>query len=99
MATLYVSPIKYNPVTNEFKIYNKIDVEITFKNADVAATEEMKRLHTNHLFTDLPVINPFSSRSKNEFNTIPIKYLIVSHSSFRNQLDEFIAWKKKGLYS
>ncbi|HOS58111.1 MAG TPA: C25 family cysteine peptidase [Bacteroidales bacterium] len=98
MATLYVSPIKYNPVTNEFKIYNKIDVEITFKNADVAATEEMKRLHTNHLFTDLPVINPFSSRSKNEFNTVPIKYLIVSHSSFRNQLDEFIAWKKRKGY-
>lgn len=100
LATIYISPVQYNPVSGEVVIYSRIDVEITFLNADITATEQMKKLHSNAFFSpeNAPVINPIPLREKDEIASAPIKYLIVSHSSFRGQLDEFIAWKKRKGY-
>lgn len=95
LATVCVSPIRYNPVSNEFEIYQNIDVEITFDNMDVEGTQTMKRLHGNQYFAQTPgVINPFSAQTRDAYSA-PVKYLIVSHSMFRGQLDNFVNWKKR----
>ncbi len=95
LATLYVSPVQYNPVTNQFRIYHNIQVEITFENADIAATKQMKKLHSNRFFpTDAFVLNPSVDNSKDSYSA-PVKYLIVANSIFKGQLDNFIKWKKR----
>ena len=94
LGTLYVSPIQYNPVTNEIKIYTAIDVEILFKKTELVKTQMIKDLHKSPLFRPSNIINPRKS-SKLEFSKIPIKYLIVAHAMFRGELDEFMAWKKR----
>lgn len=95
LATLYISPVKYNPVTGEVVVYNNIDVEITFEGADIAATQEMKNLHKSRYFaSDRVVINPFKNDSKDNYSA-PVKYLIVSHSMFKGQFDDFVNWKKR----
>jgi hypothetical protein len=94
LGTLYVSPVQYNPVTHEIKIYQTIDVEILFKKVELVKTKTMKDLHSSPLFHTFNVINPMKS-TKAEFSETPIKYLIVAHSMFRGELDEFIAWKKR----
>lgn len=100
IATLYISPVKYNPVTNKFGIYDNIEVTVLYENADIPGTYEMKTLHGNGVFNGLQsqVINPIPPMHREIVNIAPIKYLIVSHSMFRGQLDEFVAWKRRKGY-
>ena len=100
LGQLYVSPVQYNPVSQEFKMYKSIDVEIVFKQTDIVKTEIIKELHKSPLFTSSNVINNEKNNGlqrnvKVGFSNVPIKYLIVAHSMFRGVLDEFIAWKKR----
>ncbi|MCQ2286022.1 MAG: C25 family cysteine peptidase [Bacteroidales bacterium] len=95
LATLYIAPVQYNPVTNEVRVYQTIDVEITFENADIIATNEMKALHGNlYCSAEHFVINPMPLQSKDSYSA-PVKYLIVSNDMFKGHLDNFIAWKKR----
>ncbi|HNW67481.1 MAG TPA: C25 family cysteine peptidase [Bacteroidales bacterium] len=96
MATVSVCPVTYNPVTNEFTIYDDITVEITFDNADIAATQRMKTLHSNSFFnTNSQIINPIQSNERDVLSTTPIKYVIVANSIFNGQLDAFANWKRR----
>jgi len=94
LGTLYVSPVQYNPVTNEIKVYKAIDVEILFKKTELVKTQIMRDLHNSPLFGTSNIINPRKS-SKSEFSNIPIKYLIIAHEMFKGELDEFMAWKRR----
>ena len=97
IATVYFSPVQYNPVTDTYRIYEDVEVEFTFDNADIPGTYQMKNLHGNAVFNGLQsrVINPIHSNSRESTFNRPIKYLIVANSLFRDQLDEFITWKKR----
>jgi hypothetical protein len=94
IGELCVSPVQYNPVTNQFKIYRTIDVEILFKKTEFVKTQVIKDLHRTPLFYPVNVINPVQN-SKAEFENTPVKYLIVAHEQFRGGLNQFIAWKKR----
>ena len=97
MANVVVSPVAYNPVTNKIRVYSRIKVEITYENADIPATMEMKDKYYSPLFhaAKEAVINPMNMRS--EFNTTPIKYLIIANDMFANNeyLMSFVDWKKR----
>lgn len=100
LGHLYISPFEYNPVSKELKIYTHIDIEISFRNANIPKTVEMKSKHGNGLFDGehCGVINPMrTSGNRNEISNAPIKYLIVAHSMFRDNEDllNFINWKKR----
>ncbi len=93
LATLYFSPIRYNPVTGEIKVIKNLDVEITFEDADIAATNGMKKNHYSPAFSiKSDIVN---LDTKEMYTSAPLRYLIVSHASFRGQLDTFIDWKKR----
>jgi hypothetical protein len=100
LATVYISPVQYNPVTNQIKVYTSVDVEITFDNADMPGTYQMKSKYGNGVFLGAQsmVINPIVSQNRDEISTAPIKYLIVANSMFRGQLDNFMDWKKRRGY-
>lgn len=97
MANVVVSPVAYNPVTNKIRVYNLIEVEINYENANIPATLEMKDKYYSPLFhaAKEAVINPMNTR--NEFNITPVKYLIIAHDMFANneQLMAFVNWKKR----
>ncbi len=97
MASVVVSPVAYNPVTDKIRVYSRIEVEITYGNANIPATLEMKDKYYSPLFhaAKEAVINPMNTR--NEFNVTPIKYLIIANNMFANneQLLSFVNWKKR----
>ena len=97
MANVVVSPVAYNPVTDKIRVYSRIEVEITYGNANIPATLEMKDKYYSPLFhaAKEAVINPMNTR--NEFNVTPIKYLIIANNMFANneQLLSFVNWKKR----
>ena len=100
MGRLTVSPFEYNPVTNELRVCTRVDVEVSFVNANIPKTMEMKTKYGNGLFDGQHsgVINPMNTPGfRDEIDNAPIKYLIVAHSMFRNneQLTSFINWKKR----
>lgn len=96
MATVSVCPLSYNPVTNEFIIYDDITVEITFDNADIAATKRMKNLHGNSFFnTNSQIINPIQVNERDVLTTTPVKYVIVANDIFNGLLDNFANWKRR----
>ena len=97
LATLYLSPIQYNPVTGTLRVYDDMEVVVTYVNADLPATYAMKSLHGNTFVNGWQnrVLNPMPVQSREQVYNRPVKYLIVAHSMFRGQLDDFIAWKQR----
>lgn len=95
LANLYFSPIQYNPVTNQLIVYTSVDVTITFENGDLGETQRLKSIHASHAFgTGISTINQLPA-TKDIVNEAPVRYTIISHSSFRDQFEDFVAWKKK----
>ena len=97
LANVYVSPVQYNPVTQKIRIFSRVDVEFTFVNADMAATQALKKFASPmfSLSQDL-VINKMQTE-RSEFQGTPIKYLIIGNSMFESNEDlaEFVVWKRR----
>lgn len=100
LGNISIAPFEYNPVTGQLSVCTQLDVEISFVNANIPKTMEMKTKHGNGLFDGqhCGVINPMNTAGfRDEIDNAPIKYLIVAHSMFRNNQDltDFINWKKR----
>lgn len=98
LANIYVCPVAYNPVTGMVRVYRKVDVEVSFVDANLGATRSLKARYGSPMFTiaSQSVINPMSE-TRDEFNGAPIRYLIIAHSMFRNDYNllAFAEWKKR----
>lgn len=94
LARLVYSPVQYNPVTGQTVLYTEVSVELQYKQVDVAATARMKQLHHSPAFGNTAVASVMDD-GKSVRTAAPLHYLIVSHSSFRGELDSFIEWKKR----
>ena len=95
IALLRISPISYNPVTGQVQMITSMTINLTYENADVAATRQM---HSRYYSPDFSLGHRLLStlpESKDISRVAPLHYLIVAHSSFRGQLDSFINWKKR----
>lgn len=98
LANIAFSPVSYNPVTGKFRIYRRVEVEVSYLNANIPATMEMKARYGSPLFNvaEQTVMNPMP-RTRDEFTQTRIKYLIIANSMFANN-DNLLAyanWKKR----
>ncbi|MFH2096358.1 MAG: C25 family cysteine peptidase [Bacteroidota bacterium] len=92
-----ISPFRYNPVQNTLIVYNNVEFEIVFENADVLLTQQMKDRYYSPYF-EAPfrqMINYLPSASKDLITTYPITYIIVSDRMFEPTLQPFIQWKTR----
>ena len=98
LANIAFSPVSYNPVTGTFRIYRRVEVEISYLNANIPATMEMKARYGSPLFNvaEQTVMNPMP-RTRDEFTQTRIKYLIIANSMFANNdyLIQYANWKKR----
>ena len=98
LATMYVSPVQYNPVTQKIRVYSQIDVEFTFVNANMAMTQQLQK-YVSPMFSmeENLLLNEQANPFKAEFSTSPIKYLIVANSMFSGNadLEAFANWKRR----
>jgi hypothetical protein len=101
IGRLDINPVQYNPVTGMIRVYENLEIEIVFENADMAASELSKQIYGNHYFSPVfkSMLNyraPENSGREN-LSRYPIKYVIVSDRMFESQLQPLIDWKiKKG---
>ncbi|MBR6161119.1 MAG: T9SS type A sorting domain-containing protein [Bacteroidales bacterium] len=98
LANIAFSPVSYNPVTGKFRICRRMEVEISYLNANIPATMEMKARYGSPLFNvaEQTVMNPMP-RTRDEFTQTRIKYLIIANSMFANNdyLIQYANWKKR----
>ena len=104
IGMMVVRPVQYNPAENSIMVYNNIDVEVVFENANLQKTEEL-------------YVNTFSPYFKNMYDVVfnrgtrdlfddhpdlyktPVRMLVVANEMFQTTLQPWLEWKKKkGFY-
>ena len=86
LARLYVSPILYNPATNQLKIITRAEVKVIFKNANISKDLDNRIKYYSHEYESLfkSCINYTRLSAMDTLTTYPVKYVIISDSSFQS---------------
>ena len=97
MANMSIAPFRYNPVTNTIKVYNDLVFEVVFKHPDIALTEQMKEKYYSPYFESSlgNMINHSQPAAKDALTKYPVKYVIVSLTTFQSALQPFVYWKRQ----
>ena len=99
LARLTVAPVEYNPVQGIIRVYNDIQVEVSYTNSDQSLTDYVKASAYSPYFE--PIKNKLLNGSTRDYpahpdlTKYPVKYLIVSDRMFEADLQPFIQWKAK----
>jgi len=96
LGRVEINPIQYNPVKNQLRILNNIQIEIVFENANIQKTNELKTKYYSTYFNNAnsEIINYDVNSSKELITDVPVNYVIVSLPEFHDALQPFIEWKK-----
>ena len=105
LGALQVEPVSYNPANNTIRVFNDIEVEITFEDADMTLTEQTL-LKTYSPYFDVLYKQLFNARSVSDFYDehpdlmkCPVKMLVVANRMFEDVMQPWIEWKtQKGFY-
>lgn len=101
IGRIAVSPFSYNPVTGQVKKATSMEIEITFNNPNVQATEEMFAKYDDIYsggIQNTMLNSRVASATKDAHTTGPLHYVIVSSPTFQAALQPLITWKKKKGY-
>ena len=97
LAHLVLSPVRYNPVANQFVIYTSVELRLTFEDIDHEATKALLYHRSPAFSSGVETINDLNASNactpKNT-GSQAIRCLIVSHPMFREALAEFVDWKR-----
>ena len=94
LARLQFAPFSYNPVKGFLVVCRQATVTVHYVDADVEGTQTMfERYYSPAFVSGAMSLN--SLYPKNVSVSAPIRYLIVAHSMFRGQLDDFVQWKRR----
>lgn len=101
VGRLAVSPFSYNPVTGMVKKVTSMEIEITFNNPNVQATDEMFAKYDDIYAGGIQssMLNSrVAAETKDAHTTGPLRYVIVSNIAFQSALQPLVTWKKKKGY-
>ena len=102
LGMLHVNPVQYNPVNGTIMVYNDIEVEVVFENANYEKTQELYRNTYSPYFAELYKI-VFNSKDMYDdhpdlYNT-PVRMLVIANRMFEETLQPWLEWKtEKGFY-
>ena len=105
VGRMCIEPVSYDPVNNKIRVFNDIEVEVSFDGADARATEDMLVKTYSPYFTgvyDL-LFNGRAVRGVYEDHpdlwSAPVKMLVIADRMFENCIQNWVAWKTlKGIY-
>ena len=112
LGKLTIRPVAYNAVSKTVKVYNDVNVSVSFENADAALTQSMFACTYspafNSIYDQLLNKNIFGqSNTRGVYDThtdlyhTPVRMLVICYSGFKNNavLDQWLKWKlQKGYY-
>ncbi len=112
IGKLTIRPVAYNAAAKTVKVYNDVNVTVSFENADAGLTQSMfastyspafnsiyDQLFNKSIFGQSTVRDAYSDHP-DPYNT-PVRMLVICYSGFRDNssLNQWLAWKlQKGYY-
>ena len=105
IGQMSIEPVSYDPVSNTIRVFNDIEVEVSFDGADVRATEDLLVKTYSPYFTSI-YDQLFNGRALRDIYdehpdlwAAPVKMLVISNRMFENCIQDWVAWKTlKGIY-
>ena len=100
-----IEPVSYDPMNNTLRVFNNIEVEVSFDGADAKATEDML-VKTYSPYFDILYKQLFNGRSVRDVYEdhpdlwkSPVKMLVIANRMFEECIQDWVAWKTmKGIY-
>ena len=103
LGKMTIEPVSYDPVSNTLRVFNDIEVEVSFDGADAQATEQLL-VDTyspyfdgiySMLFNGRAVRDAYSQHP--DLYTTPVKMLVVTTSTYVNStpFQNWLTWKKQ----
>ena len=103
LGKMTIEPVSYDPVNNTIRVFNNIEVEVYFDDADARATEDMLvktyspyfDIVYKQLFNERAVRDAYSAHP--DLYTTPVKMLVVATSAYQSStaFQNWLTWKKQ----
>ena len=105
VGQISIEPVSYDPANNKIRVFNDIEVEVSFTGADAKATEDLlvktyspyfdilyKQLFNGRVVRDVYSEHPDLWKS-------PVRMLVIANRMFESCIQDWVAWKTtKGIY-
>lgn len=99
IGSLEVNPVSYDAVRNVIRVYNNIEIEVSFNGSDLAETERML-LSTYSPYFDVVYRQMFNYRAINDVYTdhpdlmsYPVHMIVVTPENYISTLQPWVNWK------
>ena len=99
IGSLVINPVSYNAATNTLRVFNDIEVEVNFEDADQAETERML-LNTYSPYFDIVYQQMFNYRQimdvyddHPDLMAYPVHMIVVTPENYISTLQPWLNWK------
>ena len=99
VGSLVVNPVSYNPASNTLRVFNNIEVEVDFEDADYDETERML-LNTYSPYFDIVYKQLFNYRQimdvyddHPDLMAYPVHMIVITPENYISALQPWINWK------
>ena len=99
IGSLVINPVSYNPAANTLRVFNDIEVEVSFEGADIAETERML-LSTYSPYFDIVYKQMFNYRQimdvyddHPDLMAYPVHMIVITPENYISALQPWINWK------
>ena len=99
IGSLVINPVSYNPAANTLRVFNNIEVEISFDGADLTETKRML-LSTYSPYFDIVYKQMFNYRQILDVYTdhpdlmaYPVHMIVITPENYISALQPWINWK------
>ena len=105
VGRMSIEPVSYDPVNNKIRVFNDIQVEVSFDGADARATEDMLVSTYSPYFNGIydQLFNGRAVRDVYDEHPdlwqAPVRMLVIANRMFESCIQDWLAWKTmKGIY-
>ena len=99
VGALQLNTVRYNASTNTIRVFNDIDIEVTFENADLALTEQTLvntyspyfRTVYSALFNESAIRDIYDEHP--DLWAVPVKVLVIANRMFESAMEPWLTWK------
>ncbi len=105
IGRMSIEPVSYDPVNGILRVFNDIEVEVSFEGADAKATEDLlvktyspyfNSLY-KQLFNSRAILDVYDEHP--DLYSAPVKMLVIANRMFEDCIQEWVEWKTtKGIY-
>jgi hypothetical protein len=94
LASVLISPVRYNPHTNKLSVITSMKIEISF--VPEGSTSSKSQIPESRLFNETigkGVLNYNPDNVVPGYSVKPVRMIILTDTAFRKQLKPFVEWK------